>query len=42
MIYLKTPKNCEKIIIKSTVKIFPEKNSSLEGFYETKKIYSTQ
>ena len=42
IIYLKTPIKCKKIIVKSIVKIFPKKNTSLEGLYQSKKIFTTQ
>ncbi len=39
---IKVPKNCNKLIIKSLVKLNPKKNTSLEGFYESNGMFCTQ
>ncbi len=39
---IKVPYNCNKVIIKSSIKLNPKFNSSLEGFYESNSMYCTQ
>ena len=39
---IKVPNNCNKLIIKSTVKLNPKLNTSLEGFYESNNMFCTQ
>ena len=39
---IKVPSNCIRLIIKSSVKLNPKINSSLEGFYESNGMYCTQ
>ena len=39
---IKVPSNCYKVIIKSSVKLNPKLNSSLEGFYESNSMFCTQ
>ena len=39
---IKVPANCFKLIIKSTVKLNPKINTSLEGFYESNDMFCTQ
>ena len=41
-ISIKVPNNCHKLIIKSTVKLNPKLNTSLEGFYESSNMFCTQ
>ena len=39
---IKVPTDCVKLIIKSTVKLNPKINTSLEGFYESNHMFCTQ
>ena len=39
---IKVPTDCVKLIIKSTVKLNPKINTSLEGFYESNQMFCTQ
>ena len=39
---IKVPSNCYKLIIKSSVKLNPKINTSLEGFYESNDMFCTQ
>ncbi len=39
---IKVPSDCFKLIVKSSVKLNPKKNSSLEGFYESNNMFCTQ
>ena len=39
---IKIPSDCSKLIIKSSVKLNPKFNTSLEGFYESNSIFCTQ
>ena len=39
---IKVPSNCFKLIIKSSVKLNPKTNYSLEGFYESNNMFCTQ
>ena len=39
---IKVPSNCFKLIIKSSVKLNPKKNTSLEGLYESNNMFCTQ
>ncbi len=41
-IKIKLPKNTKKVIVKSRVQIFPNKNYSLEGLYESNKMICSQ
>ena len=42
ILIIKVPNNCYKVIIKSSVKLNPKLNSSLEGFYESNSMFCTQ
>ena len=42
LIVIKVPSNCNKLIIKSSVKLNPKINTSLEGFYESNNMFCTQ
>ncbi len=42
ILIIKVPSNCYKVIIKSSVKLNPKLNSSLEGFYESNSMFCTQ
>ncbi len=39
---IKIPSNCYKLIIKTSVKLNPKLNTSLEGFYESNDMFCTQ
>ncbi len=39
---IRVPRNCYKLIIKSSVKLNPKTNTSLEGFYESNDMFCTQ
>ena len=39
---IKVPNNCTKLIVKSSVKLNPKTNTSLEGFYESNGMFCTQ
>ncbi len=39
---IKVPSNCFRLIIKSSVKLNPKINSSLEGFYQSNNMFCTQ
>ena len=39
---IKIPSDCSKLIIKSSVKLNPKFNTSLEGFYESNSMFCTQ
>ena len=41
-IAIEVPNNCHNLIIKSTVKLNPKINTSLEGFYESSNMFCTQ
>ena len=39
---IKVPSNCFKLIIKSSIKLNPKKNTSLDGLYESNNMFCTQ
>ena len=41
-LFIKVPSNCYKLIIKSSVKLNPKINTSLDGFYQSNDMFCTQ